>query len=193
MTNDAQPWHTSYRASRLALPLADRHYNRQKPGSPQFVPPGSCFVLLTKDRKALWVSSRPKAEYVHHAWAGAWVNSTFRNESESLSSDLIRAAVAATLAEWGEPPALGFVTFIDPAKTTPKEVPGWCYRQAGWRRARCPKHPGRSRSERLDSDCAACHGRTKERGFIALELTRSRMERPGSRNAAIGSQIGLPF
>ena len=24
------------------------------------------------------------------------------------------------------------VTFVDPEKTAPKEVPGWCYRRAGW-------------------------------------------------------------
>jgi hypothetical protein len=32
-------WRMSHRADPLALPLADRHYNRQKPGSPQFMPP----------------------------------------------------------------------------------------------------------------------------------------------------------
>lgn len=35
----AQPWRLSWRADPRALPLADRHYNRQKIGSAQFVPP----------------------------------------------------------------------------------------------------------------------------------------------------------
>ena len=39
-----QPWHMSHRADPAAKRLADRHYNRQKPNSPQFVPPGSCLV-----------------------------------------------------------------------------------------------------------------------------------------------------
>src|SRR6266496_775871 len=67
----AQPWLLSYRADPRALRLADRHYNRQKVGSAQFVPPGRCLVLLTEAADALWVTSYPLAEYVQHAWAGA--------------------------------------------------------------------------------------------------------------------------
>lgn len=37
-------WALSHRADARALPIADRHYNRQKIGSPQFVPPGRCVV-----------------------------------------------------------------------------------------------------------------------------------------------------
>ena len=56
----------------------------------------------------------------------------FRNEGGMLSSDLIRWAVAHTRAKWPQVPELGIVTFVDAAKTDPKEVPGWCYRRAGW-------------------------------------------------------------
>ena len=126
------PWRLSDRADPAALPLADRHYNRQKIGAPQFVPPGRCLVLLTKDRSALWVSSWPFAQYVQHAWAGAWVNSLFRNEGGHLSSDLIQWAVAHTRAKWPDVPPLGMVSFVDASKTKGKEVPGWCYRRAGW-------------------------------------------------------------
>jgi hypothetical protein len=125
-------WHLSHRADPRALPLADRHYNRQKPGTPQFVPPGRCIVLLTAEADALWVSSWPFAEYVRHAWAGAWVCSCFRNESPHLSSDLIREAVAVTRHIWGDPPELGMVTFVDTDKTRRKRDPGRCYRKAGW-------------------------------------------------------------
>jgi hypothetical protein len=126
------PWELSHRFDPRALPLADRHYNRQKPGTPQFVPPGRNIVLLTPARDALWVSSWPFAEFTRHAWAGAWVNTLFRNESPMLSSDLIREAVAATRALWGDPPELGFVSFIDRSKTRPKRDPGYCYAMAGW-------------------------------------------------------------
>jgi hypothetical protein len=115
-----------------ALPLADRHYNRQKVGSPQFVPPGRNIVLLSRDRKALWVTSWPFAQYVRHAWPGAWVNSLFRNEGAGLSSDLIREAVAVTLSVWPEPPSLGLITFVDADKTRRKRDPGRCYRRAGF-------------------------------------------------------------
>lgn len=112
--------------------LADRHYNRQKVGAAQFVPPGRCLVLRTGDGSAVWVTSWPIAAYVQHRWAGAWVNSLFRNESGHLSSDLIRYAVAHTRAEWPSVPELGIVSFVDASKTKDKEVPGWCYRRAGW-------------------------------------------------------------
>lgn len=125
-------WYRSDRYDVRALPLADRHYNRQKPGSPQFVPPGRCLVLLTKKADALWVTSWPYAQYVRHAWAGAWVCSCFRNESDQLSSALITQAVAATQAEFGEPPELGMVTFVDASKVRRKRDPGRCYRKAGW-------------------------------------------------------------
>lgn len=127
-------WFRSYRADARALPLADRHYNRQAIGSPQFVPPGRCLVLLTESADALWVSSWPLAEYVQHAWAGAWICSLFRNESTGLSSELIREAVAVTLWKWPTPPAQGMVSFIDSSKTRKKRDPGRCFLRAGFRR-----------------------------------------------------------
>ena len=123
-------WRLSHRADPRACAIADRHYNRQKIGSPQFVPPGRCIVLLDHDG-ALWVTSWPFAEYVKHAWAGAWVNSLFRNESRWLSSLLIREAVSITRSIW-DPPPLGLVTFVDAAKVRRKRDPGYCYLKAGF-------------------------------------------------------------
>lgn len=135
-----QRWWLSHRADPLAAALADRHYNRQKIGSPQFVPPGSCLVLLSDDRRAFWVTSYPKAEYVRHAWAGAWMCSAFRSEGAGCASELIRMAVAATRAHYGEPPPLGMVTFVDREKVRPtmvrgRSVWGWTYRKAGFTEA----------------------------------------------------------
>lgn len=124
-------WELSHRADQRARVIADRHYNRQKIGSPQFVPPGRCFVLYNP--KALWVTSWPFAEYVKHAWAGAWINSCFRNEGAGLSSELIRQAIAATRCKW-DPPDLGIVTFVDASKIRHKRDPGRCYIRAGFRR-----------------------------------------------------------
>ena len=125
-------WQLSNRFDPRALPLADRHYNRQKVGSPQFVPPGRCLVLLAENENALWVTSWPFAQYVKHAWAGAWVNSLFRNEGAGLSSDLIREAVAKTCGVWF-PPDLGMITFVDSSKVRRKRDPGRCYLKAGFR------------------------------------------------------------
>jgi hypothetical protein len=123
-------WHLSHRADPLVLPLADRHYNRQKPGTPQFVPPGACLVLRTECGRALWVTSWPIAAYVKHRWPGAWVNSLFRNEGAGRASDLIRQAVAATRWYWPTVPARGMVTFINPKHVRPtmrRGVPTWGY------------------------------------------------------------------
>jgi len=125
-------WHYSHRADPEVVPLADRHYNRQKIGSPQFAPPGRCLVLKTPSVDAFWITSWPFKAYVRHAWAGAWVCSAFRNESETLSSELIRDALAATVAYYGRSPSLGMVTFVDTLKTRKKRDPGRCYRKAGF-------------------------------------------------------------
>lgn len=125
-------WERSHRFDARVLPLADRHYNRRKVGSPQFAPPGRCLVFVLSSLDAFWITSWPFAQYVRHAWAGAWVCSAFRNESGVLSSELIREAVSATRHIYGEPPALGMVTFVDTEKTRRKRDPGRCYRKAGF-------------------------------------------------------------
>lgn len=117
-------WLLSHRFDREVLPLADRHYNRQKPGTLQFVPPGRCLVLKTPARDAFWVTSWPFGEYVRRRWPGAWVCSAFRREGGERASDLISAAVAATRAHWPDVPALGLVTFLDRAKVRPVRVRG---------------------------------------------------------------------
>jgi hypothetical protein len=158
-------WSVSFRADDEARPLADRHYNRQSIGAANFTPPGRCLVFKTQDMRALWVTSWPYAEYVMHAWAGAWINSTFRNEGAGLSSELIREAVATTLAEWPTPPELGMVTFVDPTKVRRKRDPGRCYIKAGFHR------------------CGTTKG-----GLLAFQLLPHEMPAP---TPAIGAQLHL--
>lgn len=129
-------WRISHRADPEAIPIADRHYNRQKIGSPQFVPPGRCLVLLAPG-PALWVTSWPFAEYVKHRWAGAWVCSCFRREGGIAASEMIRQAVAITRWKWPEVPPLGMVTFIDTQHVSGTKVRGaltfgWTYLKAGF-------------------------------------------------------------
>jgi hypothetical protein len=128
-------WTVSHRADPFGCELADRHYNRQKIGSPQFVPPGRCFVLRADD--ALWVTSWPYAQYTKHAWAGAWMNSLFRREDGPQASEMIREAISHTRHEYGDAPELGMVTFVDPAKVRPvmrrgRPIYGYCYLKAGF-------------------------------------------------------------
>ena len=179
----------SYRASPRARRLADRHYSRQTVGAEQFVPPGACLVvagvesrmnvLITPDGKAYWVTSWPKAEYVHHAWAGAWICSAFRNEGAGLSSELIREAVAATRAHWA-PPNLGMVTFVDADRVRRKRDPGRCFVRAGFQRAeRCGACHGDSFGMR--GPCAWC-GEDKvgwtDGGLLAFQMLPSDMPPP---------------
>ena len=148
-------WHLSYRCDPRARPLADRRYNRQHVGAPNFVPPGRCLVLLTADAGALWVTSWPFAEYVKHRWAGAWVNSLFRRESGPRASSLIRDAVAATRAVFWPVPVLGMVSFIDADEVKHKRDPGRCYIRAGF------QYDGET-----------------EGGLIAVRMTENRMPEP---------------
>lgn len=130
-------WRMSHRFDTPARMLADRHYNRQKPGSPQFMPPGSCRVLLAENSRAVFGLSFPKAEFVKHAWAGAWICSIFRNEEAGpLASDLIVDALAIMRTQY-QVPALGCVTFVHP-KHVPgilvrgERVKGFCFWKAGF-------------------------------------------------------------
>ena len=166
-------WCMSHRADPAAARLADRHYNRQKIGSPQFAPPGSCVVFVSDDARAFWITSAPFAEYVKHAWPGAWVCSAFRSEGAGKASELIREAVAATRFYYGDPPALGMITFINREKVRPTMVRGlatwgWTYRKAGFEEV----------------------GETKG-GLLALQMLPAAMPQPEA--ARPRSMIGTPL
>jgi len=162
-------WSVSPRFDPEAAVLADRHYSRRKVGSPQFVPPGRCLVLSAPF--AYWVTSWPFAEYTRHAWAGAWICSAFRREGGDVpASAMVRDAVAATRARYGDPPPMGMITFIDRSKVAPLhtrkgDVWGRTYRLAGF----------------VDA------GETKG-GLLALQLWPDAMPAP---ERAIGAQLGL--
>lgn len=167
-------WHQSNRADPLARAVADRHYNRQKPGTPQFVPPGRCCVLYTENArgKAIWVTSFPFAEYVKHQWAGAWICSAFRNEGAGIASTMIREAVAATRAYFGEPPELGMITFIDTKKVRPTKCHGvdtwgYTYKKAGFQLV----------------------GKTKK-GLLAFQLLPKDMPMPETALPSLSKEVG---
>ena len=89
--------------------------------------------MKTPELDAFWITSWPFAQYVKHAWAGAWVCSAFRNESPHLSSEMIRQAVAITQFKYGVAPDLGMVTFVSTTKVRKKRDWGRCYLKAGFK------------------------------------------------------------
>lgn len=133
---------------------------------------------LTDTGRAYWVTSWPLAEWVKHEWAGAWMCTAFRNEGAGIASEMVRQAIAATRAFYGDPPPLGMVTFVDPERVRPcaarlkrgviGPIPiyGQIFRQAGFREV----------------------GRTKDRGLIALQLLPEDMPEP---EPPLGFQLGL--
>jgi hypothetical protein len=121
------------------------HYSRRTPGSRTFTGVGQEIVLVRDD--AVWavVRSRVPAPIGSGASRGrtgetapgryVWRCNMFRNLGDERGSDLIRAAVAMTVREWvnryGELPGETLQTEIKPALVK-SEIPGYCYRRAGW-------------------------------------------------------------
>ena len=157
-------WMLSHQADAKALRLADRHYSRATPGSPQFMPPGRQVVLITPKADALWAMSWPAERMVRRAWPGAWMCTLFRNESGFKASQLITEAMAVTRYVWGDPPCSGgfaAISIIDETKVRPtrvrgKAVFGWSWLKAGWEVA----------------------GRTKKKRMLVLGLRPERVPEP---------------
>lgn len=130
---DTGAWCTTHRQDQQIRALADRHYSRQSPGSPQFAPPGEGLFLISRCGCAAWV-------VVRNFFAGQrrWRCTLFRNEGRALSSDLIREATERTRAWWPSHydvlPTEPLTTEVDPRRVRSKRDPGWCFLRAGWRR-----------------------------------------------------------
>lgn len=139
---DEAVWTCRGRFDAAAAFLADRHYSREVVGSPQVGGPGFLLVLVTPCERGLWISKRhdPGASSAR-ALADGFLGyrcALFRNETGGRASDLIRAAVDLTERLWG-PAKLGWMTYVDTAAVA-SEVPGYCFRRAGWRRDRAFEH-----------------------------------------------------
>lgn len=134
-------WEIVSKADPRCRELADRHYTRQSPGFRLFTRPGYNQVLFYSNEigSAVWVWWRPK-------WEGgierkdrlrAIECTLFRNESGTLSSDLIRLAVPM-LFYWNRFTYApdGLITGIGIEQTKKRRskhaAPGACYIHAGW-------------------------------------------------------------
>ena len=113
------------------LALADQHYTRQQPGTPQFCRPGKNLCLLTTDGLAGWVTWRPIPEVGRMDNLEAWECTLFANRGPRLSSELVAEATALTFKEWGWPPRDGFITAVGIEATSRRRSkaspPGKCY------------------------------------------------------------------
>lgn len=127
-------WEVVKRTDVIVNALADQHYNRRASsiGCGKVCGPGESIVLRAVDHQAAWITY-----YTEKPDDGldAWRCTLFRNEGQMLSSSLIKAAVALTAELWGTPRPDGWLTYVDAAKVE-TEVPGWCFRRAGWKRDR---------------------------------------------------------
>lgn len=181
-------WDLSWRADPRARALADRHYNRQKVGAAQFVPPGRCLVLITPAADAFWVTSWPFAQYVKHAWPGAWICSAFRREGGARASDLIRSAVAATRWLFGDPPPNGMVTFVDTDKVRRKRDPGRCYYK-GWIQARWAYKGRPCRLATPRSRYASAGGAGRSPGATSEQTCKNMLTRQATRRMVVFRRV----
>jgi hypothetical protein len=102
-----------------------------------FCRPGRNLVLRTAVGDAVWVNRAG----IRDDELKAWECTIFRNESKYLSSDMIRVAVEATIAEWGQPPPDGIITYVDQSKVRSSN-PGFCFLSAGFQRIGKSRHRG---------------------------------------------------
>lgn len=114
----------------LAASLFNRHYSKYhyKDGRnhTRFVGPGQRIVLITECGKAMFVWRK----FIDASGQQGVNCAVFRNETNLLSSDLIKQAVTIALERW---PGERLYTYVSAQKV--KSVnPGYCFIKAGWQK-----------------------------------------------------------
>lgn len=146
-------WRVSHKYDKAGAKLADGHYSRRTPGSPQFMPPGETRVLVTPCERAVFGWWRPHPTSGLRAMNGldGWTCSIFRNTGAGRSSDLILAAECELVAyandTWAGTEHApcgpdGLLTYVAPKKIASVN-PGYCFKCAGW-----VTHPTKPRSSK---------------------------------------------
>jgi hypothetical protein len=120
-------WTVTHDANPEARKLADNHYSRKTKGATFFCGPGEKLVLITPDKRALFVWRRNK--YRQDGQKGVEC-SLFRNEGTYLSSKLIKQAVKMAREKWV---AARLFTYVNPSAIKSTD-PGHCFKRAGWRK-----------------------------------------------------------
>jgi len=127
--NDEIYWIKVKDGNTVALKLFEKHYScyNYKDGRKRklFVGPGEKVVLIGKNNDALFVwrkfRSMDKQQGINC--------SVFRNESNILSSELLKQAENIAREKW---PNERFYTYINPFKIKSKN-PGYCFKVNGWK------------------------------------------------------------
>jgi hypothetical protein len=122
-------WMVTHKGDTSCRLLADRHYSRQTIGHPMFTRPGRNLVLRNAEGSATWVTWKG----IRDDGLDAVECTIFHNESNQLSSDMIRDAISATYAEWGDPPKDGIITYVNQSKVRSSN-PGFCFLKAGFKK-----------------------------------------------------------
>ena len=134
-----------------ARALRDRHYSTKRPGGRTVGPPGRRLVLVDEAAGALWVTHWPDPKLALDG-IDALRCTVFRREGGELpltlfelelderpASTMVLEAMRLSESVFGPAPA-GWLTYVEPAKVA-SEVPGYCFRRAGYRRDRAWAHP----------------------------------------------------
>lgn len=129
---DACFWRRVSSTDELAYSIFKRHYTfrkwRKRTGKNgnRFVGPGEQITLISQDGKALFVWRKEK--YRNDDQVGVTC-AVFRNESNTLSSELIKQAEVIAWKRW---PGARLFTFVN-AKKIQSANPGYCFKMAGWK------------------------------------------------------------
>lgn len=112
-----------------ALALYERHYSAYQYADGRerklFCGPGEKMVLMTRDRKALFVWRK----FIDNSGETGVNCAVFRNEGEGLSSMLIAVAMGAAWYRW---PGQRLYTYVNAEKIRSNN-PGCCFKAAGWK------------------------------------------------------------
>jgi hypothetical protein len=137
-------WRVSHKADPIGARLADGHYSRRKPGSPQFMPPGDTLVLVRDDAVFGWWRANPASGIAPMNGLYGWTCSIFRNTGTVLSSALILDAEVELVRLGKGCGPDGLITYVFDRKIQSPN-PGYCFKQAGWR-----LHPDTARRRSSD-------------------------------------------
>lgn len=124
-------WSVAHKFDADCVALADRHYSRRKPGSPQFMPPGQTLVLSAPGAVFGWWRPHPDSGLSTLNELDGWTCTIFRNESALRSSDMILAAERMLVVSGHDCGPDGLLTYVWDARVRSSN-PGYCFKCAGW-------------------------------------------------------------
>lgn len=132
-------WTLAHKFHSRCVALADRHYSRQKLGTPQFCRPGYNLTLYARDQRggeAVFNWWRPRWDVGRKDGLRAIECTIFRNETEWLSSELVVEAAAAVQCWERMEDGVALITSVNSVATrrrrSRRHLPGHCFRVAGW-------------------------------------------------------------